>query len=212
VFSEWRSELHLLDPFPVPASWRLYRSCDDGYAAPMCVLWLAHDEDGTDTIYIVRELYQRQLTPEAAARAILQMDRTLPVHVGGPGLRQTVELNETLGGPIDSAAFANVGLGASRGEQMNSMGCAWFPVEKGRGSVAAGLSAIHARLAKRQDGSVGLKIFRGMCPNLVRELTSAVYDSNDPEMIAGNCSTHAIDSLRYALTNRPKRAGRVRVM
>ena len=199
VFSEWNRDLHTVAPFEIPRGWRVWRACDDGYAAPLACLWLCHDEDTSDTIFCVRELYARGLTPEAAATAILAIDAQ-------------VANGEELRGVIDSAAFANIGLGSSRGHAMNSLGCNWRPVEKGRGSVLAGLSAIHARLAQRADGSVGLKLFREHCPNLVRELTAAVYSPNNPEEIDASCPVHSVDALRYGLSNRPPRAWRARVV
>jgi hypothetical protein len=57
VFSEWDSSLHVCDTFPVPTEWPMWRGADDGYAAPACVLWFAHDKIH-DRIYVVDELYR----------------------------------------------------------------------------------------------------------------------------------------------------------
>jgi hypothetical protein len=86
---------------------------------------------------------------------------------------------------------------------MNALGLDWTPATKNGGSIAAGLGAIHSRLQPRANGTVGLKIFRGRCPNLVRELTSLVYDNRHIEEFDPACSTHAIDALRYGLLSRP---------
>ena len=99
----------------------------------------------------------------------------------------------------------------ARGDVMNRLGCRWTPVEKFPGSRLAGLSAIHARLAVRADKTVGLKVFRGCCPNLVRTLPALVYSTRNPEEIDASCEDHAVDALRYALLFRPIRGGRVRL-
>jgi hypothetical protein len=100
----------------------------------------------------------------------------------------------------------------ARGDAMNKLGCRWQPVEKYPGSRLAGLSAIHARLAFRDNGrSVGLKVFRGRCPNLVRTLSALVYSTRNPEEVDPSCEDHAIDALRYALLFKPSRFARVRV-
>jgi hypothetical protein len=196
IFPEWSYDLHTCEPFSIPASWQRWRSCDDGYAAPACVLWLVWDKDVTDTIYVIREIYERGLTPEALAANIKQLDG-----------------DEPWKGVIDSSAFANTGTGSgSRGAAMNRLGCNWRAVEKGPGSRASGLHAIHQRLAKRDDGSVGLKIFRGCCPNLVRTLPALVYSTKNPEEIDSSCEDHSVDCLRYGVIFRPLTAGRVRVM
>src|SRR5205823_2704977 len=50
--------VHVCDPFPVPTSWQRWRGCDDGYRAPFACLWFAHDRDGSDTVFVVGEIYQ----------------------------------------------------------------------------------------------------------------------------------------------------------
>jgi len=95
---------------------------------------------------------------------------------------------------------------------MNRLGCGFSAVEKFPGSRLAGLHAIHERLRKRADGSVGLKVFRGRCPNLIRTLPALVYSTKQPEEIDPSCEDHAVDSLKYGLLFKPLSAGRVRVM
>ena len=112
---------------------------------------------------------------------------------------------------IDSAAFSDIGTGkSSRAETMNSLGCNWRPVEKGAGSVVAGLAAIHQALALRKDGTPGLRIFR-TGKNLIRTLPQLVYDPKNPETFDPSCESHAVDSLRYALTRKKIWSGRVRL-
>ena len=41
-----RQWTHVIDPFPVPASWRVYRSFDWGYNKPFSCGWWAVDQDG----------------------------------------------------------------------------------------------------------------------------------------------------------------------
>ena len=192
IFSEFDHDKHTCDPFAVPLEWRRWRACDDGFAAPACVLWLAHDRDGSDCVFVVRELYRRGMTPVDAARSVLATDRELTG-------------DEPWRGVIDSASFANIGVSGdgSRGEQMNRLRCRWTPASKGAGSVAAGLSAVHGRLQLRKDGSPGLRIFRDRCPNLIRELTALVYDARHVEEYDPACSDHAVDALRYGLLDRP---------
>jgi hypothetical protein len=194
IFSEFDPTLHVVDPFRVPDSWRRWRACDDGYAAPAAVLWLTHDRDVEDVIYVTDEIYQSGLTPEALAHNVLLKDG-----------------DQKLAGVIDSSAFADTGFGA-RGNVMNRAGCRWTPCKKYPGSRLAGLSAIHQRLAKREDGTVGLKVFRGCCPNLVRTLPALTYSTRNPEEVDTSCEDHAVDCLRYALLFKPLTAGRVRVM
>jgi hypothetical protein len=145
VFSEWEYQKHTVEPFEVPAGWEMWRACDDGYAAPAAVLWLAHDKI-YDRVYVVDEIYQRGLSPEELAYAVLKKDAAF---------------ERQLSGVIDGAAFAEIGLGAeggngSRGHIMNAHGCRWQPSEKGAGSRIHGISVIYQRLALKKDGFGGL--------------------------------------------------------
>ncbi len=164
----------------------MWRGCDDGYANPAAVLWLARDPI-YDIVYIVRELYGSGMTPQTMADAVLSIDGQL----GRRGLS----------GTIDSAAFADVGLGGGRGDQMNKLGCRWKPSTKGAGSRLAGKALIHQRLALRSDGKPGLVVFK-TCNNLVRTLPSLPYDKQHPEDVAGNCEDHSYEALRIGLSRK----------
>ncbi len=194
VFSEWDATIHTCTPFPVPNEWPMWRGADDGYAAPACVLWFAHDEIH-DRLYVVQELYRSGMTPEVMAAAVLAIDG----HVGRRG---------SMKGVIDSASFADVGTGG-RGAMMNARGCRWEPSEKGPGSRIAGKSAIHARLALRSDGKPGLVVFK-TCTNLLRTLPALPYSRTNPEDVASEAESHAYDALRYGLLRQPTRTRLIR--
>lgn len=64
VFAEWRDDpahyadgkwTHVIEPFDIPDTWRVYRSFDFGYAKPFSVGWWAVDFDGR--LYRILELY-----------------------------------------------------------------------------------------------------------------------------------------------------------
>ncbi|GAA3032265.1 hypothetical protein GCM10020000_06550 [Streptomyces olivoverticillatus] len=69
MFPELSRERHVVDPVPLPASWRRYNGIDWGYSAPWAVLWAAVDEDGR--VWIYRELYQRHVGEAEQARRVL---------------------------------------------------------------------------------------------------------------------------------------------
>jgi Terminase large subunit, T4likevirus-type, N-terminal len=190
VFSEWNHSLHVCEPFDVPSEWEIWRGGDDGFAAPAAILWFAYDEIH-DRVYVVNELYRSGLTAEALAEAILTIDK----RYGG-----------NLDGVIDSASFANVGMGVSagggsRGDVMNRCGCGWQPCEKGEGSRIAGKSQIHNRLALKPDGYPGLIVFK-TCRNLIRTLPTLVYDNRHKEDVDSAGEDHLYDCMRYGLTRR----------
>lgn len=198
VFSEWDYQKHTCEARPIPAEWTCWRGGDDGFAAPACVLWLAYDKTH-DRIYVIDELYERGLTPEAMARAVLRIDRTIPVDCGD----MVIENDYPLSGVLDSAAWADVGLGdesgrGGRAEIMNRMGCRWSRSPKGAGSRVAGVHEIHRRLALKDDGFGGLIVFRN-CRNLIRTLPAMVFSKQNPEDISPDCEEHCAKALQYGL-------------
>jgi hypothetical protein len=201
VFSEWDYNRHTCEPFELPPEWDAWLGADDGYAAPAAVLLFCEDKTH-DRIFIIDEIYSRGLMPETLAAVTLAMCER--------------HGRESLDGIIDSSAFAEIGLGnaagkGSRGHIMNSLGCKWKPSEKGAGSRVQGVSAVHSRLALKDDGYGGLVICRN-CRNTIRTLPAMTYSRTNPEDIDPACEEHSVKALMYGLTRHPPPvAKRVRV-
>jgi hypothetical protein len=82
--------------------------------------------------------------------------------------------------------------------------------EKGWNFRLAGISAIHQRLATREDGTVGLKVFK-TCKNLIRRLPALCYLKSQPDDVDTEAEDHCYDVLRYGLTRRKIEFRSVRV-
>lgn len=68
VYEQWDDDIHLLDWFSPPSSWRRYRAIDFGYTNPFVCQWWAEDEDGR--LYLYRELYMTRRTVKVHADEI----------------------------------------------------------------------------------------------------------------------------------------------
>lgn len=126
VFEEFDYKVHVVEPFPIPCTWGIWRACDDGFRCPAAILYCAWDKDNTDTVYVIDEIYRAGLTASELARQVLRKDRSLAVDIGD----EVIANDMPLSGIIDSAAFSDNGQG-SRGDEMNRLGCNWKPSEKG---------------------------------------------------------------------------------
>ena len=69
-FSEFRADIHVIEPFPIPKRWRRYRALDYGLDM-LAVLWMAVDDMGNE--YIYRELHVPNTIAPDAARMISEM-------------------------------------------------------------------------------------------------------------------------------------------
>jgi PBSX family phage terminase large subunit len=73
VYEEWDRALHLIDPFPIPPTWRRIRAIDFGYQNPFVCQWWAIDHDGR--LYLYREIYMSHRTVRQHARQIKQIEQ-----------------------------------------------------------------------------------------------------------------------------------------
>lgn len=71
VYPGFDRAIHLIDPFPIPDTWRRVRSIDFGYTNPFCCQWWAIDHDGR--MYLYRELYHTRRTVKVHAEAIRRL-------------------------------------------------------------------------------------------------------------------------------------------
>jgi PBSX family phage terminase large subunit len=185
-FTEWTPDVHVVEPFEIPAEWPRWIAVDYGFAAPFCCLWFARCPEDRQ-IYVYREAYLAGLRDEQQAELIVARSE-------GEQLALRV---------LDPSMFN------SRTEQQRPSiatvywqhGC--WPVFPGMNSRKQGW-AITRRAMAHDAGPPRLRVLRDRAPNLCREIPAAVRDPLDPEDVADTLngtktSDHAIDALRYGL-------------
>ena len=190
-FPEWSPEEHLVDWFDIPADWPRWISVDYGFAVPFCALWFARNPE-TRTVYVYREVYSAGFRDEQQADVIKQRnegDRILQLTVDPSMFNQRTEQRR----PSIAQVYADRGLA-----RMTDQGI--FP---GQNNRKQGWAIVRRALA-HDEGPSRLKIVRGACPNLERELPALVRDPLDPEDTqqtrgTKEVSDHACDALRYGL-------------
>lgn len=185
-FAEWRRELHVVDPLPIPKEWKRYAGIDFGYAAPWCCLWAAVDQD--KRIWVYRELYEKQRTEAQQANGIIAA--------------------EVLDAPVarrfaDPSMWAKTGSAPSVAQAYSTAG---VRIEKAVNDREIGWQRMHSVLALGPACTLhrdqGLELCPMMhittgCPNLLRTLPSLPYDARKPEDLDTHAEDHAADALRY---------------
>ena len=71
VYSEFDEDIHVVEPFKIPESWKKIRAIDFGYTNPFVCLWGAVDHD--NRLYIYRELYRNKTLTKDNAQKINEM-------------------------------------------------------------------------------------------------------------------------------------------
>lgn len=202
VFTEWRNDpkhyqdrrwSHVIDDFPIDASWKVYRSFDFGYAKPFSVGWYAVDHAGR--IYRIREYYGctnepnvgLMMTPQAIARTIRDIENTDPNLKG----------KHILG--VADPAIWDKSHGESIAEMMEQERV-YFT--KGDHARLAGKMQFHYRLAFDSMGIPMFYCFKS-CKHFIRTIPILIYDEKKAEDIDTTLEDHIYDETRYLFMEHP---------
>ncbi len=175
-FTEFKREMHVIEPFGIPVGWRKYRTLDYGLDR-LAVLWIAVAPDGTS--YIYREYCESGLPISRAAEEILKRtpkDEDIYATLAPPDLfSRTQESGKTKAG-----IFGECGVVFTR--TSNNRECGWLAVKELLYTAGVG-----ARL----------KIFKN-CSEIIKCLPALTIDKIRPTDCATEPHeiTHAPDALR----------------
>jgi phage terminase large subunit len=187
VYPEWDATVHLIDPFPVPAEWRRFRSIDFGYTNPFVCQWWAMDGDGR--MYLYREIYYTQRLVEDHAGQIVALSR-------GEAIEASVADHDA----EDRATLERYGVYTQ-------------PAIK---DVSPGIQAVQARLRRAGDGKPRLYIMRDALVDTDPALLAAKKPTCTEEETSGyvwqrtadgratkeeplKIDDHGMDAMRYAV-------------
>ena len=203
VFEEFRNDpahyadrrwTHVIDPFPPPEGWSIWRSFDFGYARPFSAAWWAVDFDGR--LYRILELYGCEKdrpnvglkwTPERIFGEMARIEQEHPWLTGKKIL-----------GVADPAIWDG-----SRGESIAAIGeRLGIYFEKGENKRLPGWMQLHYRLRFDEEGLPMLYLFTN-CTAAIRTLPLMQYDPHSPEDVDSTLEDHAPDEMRYLCMARP---------
>ena len=188
VWPQFSEAVHVIDPFPVPETWRQGISLDHGYRNPTAVLWWAVDQDGV--VYLVDEHYEAGKVAEHHAAKIKER----PVHTWQDAV-------------ADQSIFAKTqqegGMLVSVADRYLTYG---IPVRPASRKVDGELLAVVGEWFERRQ----IKIFRN-CVNTIREIRDyewtkhkqSYLDKHDPQERPRDIGDHTCDCLAYLIADRP---------
>ena len=191
AFPEFRIDLHTCDPYPIPSSWRRFRSCDYGYNSFASVLWFAVNPTDNQLV-IYRELYVTKKTGTALASMVNEIEENDRVSYG----------------ILDSSVWHTRGqTGPSIAEEMIAMGCRWRPSDRSSGSRSAGKNRLHELLKYNEYlEQPGLVIFN-TCRQIISDLPTLQRDpKGEDDIDVKTVNDHTYDALRYGIMSRPNGA------
>lgn len=187
-FNQFRREIHVVEPFDIPAWWTRYRAIDYGLDCAACV-WAAFDNVGN--AYIYREYAESNRVISDAARDIVSMtpEDEIIEDTFGP---QDMWGRSRESGMSQAEIFYDNGLGLTRVNQRRENG--WLNLQEWLKPVNDG-SGTKARL----------RIF-STCSTLISQLPQLQHDDKHPNDVAKEPHdiTHLPDALRYLMDGMPE--------
>lgn len=188
-----RKWTHIINPFEIPAGWKIYRSYDFGYSKPFSCGWWAVDYDGV--IYRILELYGWNGTPNEGLKwdAHQQFAKIHEVETTHPLLR-----GRHITGVADPAIW-NKETGESI-EEVATKHQVYF--SKGDNARIPGWMQIHYRMTFDKNGYPMMYAFN-TCKNFIRTMPLQVYSETVPEDLDTDMEDHIPDEVRYFCMSRP---------
>lgn len=207
----WDEQIHVMERFKIPHTWRVFKTFDWGSSKPYACLWWAIS-DGSDytmpsgetrptipgDLFLIHELYGwngredeglRERTADTAEKI-----KAVEAALGYKVLKSIA----------DSAIFARNAEHVIADDYRDA-GVAWTPCSKAPGSRVIGVKLMRDRLGAsiERDGNPGIFIF-DHCRQFIRTVPVLQRDESNPEDIDTTQEDHIFDATAYALLDNCK--------
>ena len=188
-----RQWTHVIDPFDIPDSWKIYRSFDWGYNKPFSCGWWAVDYDGV--VYRILELYGCTKTPNEGVKwtppqVFAEIHRIETEHRWLAG-------KKIIG--IADPAIWDAETGESIADTAAKHQVFFTPGDNKR---IPGWMQMHYRFAFDDNGFPQLYVFSN-CKAFIRTIPLLQYDEHKPEDLDTDGEDHVADEVRYFCMSRP---------
>jgi hypothetical protein len=204
----WDAQWHVLEPFEIPATFRMRRSFDWGSSKPYSVGWWAHSDGATPvglsqrvypkgTRFRIMEQYGWSGKPNEGIRLVnTEIARRIHAQESASPYAGHIEP-----GPADSSIF-DVVNGTSIADEMAIHGIRWKPAQKGKGSRHQGWQILRQLLKASMQWPMeepGLFVF-ATCRQFLRTVPVAPRDPADADDVDTDAEDHVLDEARYECT------------
>lgn len=195
-FSEFKYDIHVIQPFAIPRNWLKFRAGDYGFNAPASIGWYAIDFDGV--IYRYKELYRSGLTYSKLADEVVSLtnlDEEISYDVFDPAFwSRKGERDDEL----DGAEVYSERIKEKTGKPVRMM--------KGENSRVLGWGVVREYLKpymKEEKLTARVQVFSN-CVKFIETIPELQHDKRNPEDLDSDGEDHAADEFRYAVMSRPR--------
>lgn len=188
-----RQWTHVVEPFPIPPTWKRYRAMDWGYSKPFSVGWYAIDHDGR--AYRYREWYGctgepdvgLRLTPSQVAEEIAKIEKELEPE------------GVFIQGVADPAIFATQ-TGETVAETMGKYGVYFEPGDNKR---LSGWDQMRERMRFDPEGYPMFYVFN-TCRHFIRTVPALIHDETKAEDLDTKQEDHCLTGDTLVWTDNGK--------
>jgi hypothetical protein len=209
----WKSDYNVVDPFTIPASWRIDRGFDRGSAHPFSVLWFAESDgcdiewpDGTQMstrkgdIFIIAEWYGADKRDDSKGLKMLERE----IAKGIVEREEIWGLTNVEAGPADSELWNVRGKTTTLAQDMEDEGVYFIKADKSPGSRVAGWAKMRKAIKSAwcdDDSGVGLFVF-STCRQFIAHVPVLPRDEINLEDVDTDSLDHDADCCRYRLNTK----------
>jgi hypothetical protein len=214
----WDTNVHVLDRFPIPTSWRIVRAMDWGSAHPFSIGWFAvsngeeFEHNGIKMHFPARtsiqigELYGARLLngslyghnqgskldSESVAQKVIQYEEYLK----DEGWVQTTPRP----GPADRQIYGSGDQkNASIASRMSDLGVKWVMAKQGKDTRINGYQLVRQALRNALDKKQGGLFFIRNCQATIQTVPYLPRDEKNPDDVDTKAEDHAYDMIKYLL-------------
>lgn len=224
----WDERVHLVEPFPIPQTWRIDRSFDWGSTKPFSVGWWAESNGETVKLPSGRDLHTIRGDLFRVAEWYGWDGKTpnVGIKMTAPKIAEGIKEREqklfpgrrVVPGPADSSIFDDSeGESIASQQRKSSARITWVKASKGPGSRKNGAQQVRTLLfnanPRDEEGNKisreakGLFIF-STCEQFKRTVPTLPRSDKDLDDVDTDAEDHAYDELRYRVYKRKQTSGR----
>ncbi len=196
----WNSKIHILEPFQIPASWRIDRSFDWGSAKPFSVGWWA-ESDGSpapngkvyprNSLFRIAEYYGWNGQPNQGVRlTALEIAKKIREIEGLSFPGRVVKA-----GPADPSIYVTEN-GHCIASDMEAGGVSWERADNSRKSGWDRFRKMLKASMKHPMEDAGFFVFN-TCRNFIRTFPVLPRDERDQDDVDSEAEDHIADESRY---------------
>jgi len=201
AFPEFSTSIHICDAFTIPAHWRRWMSCDNGYSDPFAWYWFAVNETGT--VFVYREYTRLPTEPKIIYSEQAKQVVELSSYVSTEDYKTQVQepCDFIVAGQDAWATHHRDATGKTLVDYYQEGGLFGFiPAITDRRLRKA---VVHEYLKPVEDEITGkltakVQIFK-TCTQLIDTLPKLPHDEKDNEKVADCVIDHPYDSFGYGL-------------